>query len=84
MRIGPEDPVFARLPLYLIRKYYFDNHIARFFLYTDRDRIVCAAPEEVLLRDRQRLERRTVFLRSMNIRAQTLTLECEIAGQEQK
>jgi hypothetical protein len=46
MRIGPEDPVFARLPLYLIRKYYFDNHIARFFLYTDRDRIVCAAPEE--------------------------------------
>lgn len=84
MRIGPEDPVFARLPLYLIRKYYFDNRITRYLLYSEADKIICAAPEEVLLRDRQRLGTKTFFLRSMNIRAQNLTLECEIGGHEQE
>lgn len=84
MRIGPEDPVFARLPLYLIRKYFFDNRIFRFFLYAEGGKVVCAAPEEVLLRDRQRLERRSLFLRTMDIRARTLTLQCSVNGEDQE
>lgn len=84
MRIGPEDPVFARLPLFLIRKYYFDNRISRFFLYKDGAKVVCAAPEEVLLRDRQRLERHSLFLRTLDIRARTLTLQCSVDGEEEQ
>lgn len=84
MRVGPDDPIFSRLPLYLVRRYYFDNRFVRYSLYMDRGRALCAAPEEVLVRERQKLEKKLLVLRSPGIRSRTPVIECEIDGTERE
>lgn len=78
MRIDVNDPIFAPPPLQTIRKYYLENQIRDYTLYSDwNSRVpVAAAPASILLRERNIFVRSTLSIRSLDIRAGKLTVQC--------
>ena len=86
MRLDPRDPIFLQSPLDLIHKYYIENAIQDYRIYTDRltNQFCAAAPAPVLLSNRARIKDQSFFLRNAEIRARKLTLIAAIDGEERE